>query len=84
MGALSENPDHKPKTASANLRFGAGNWGLAGLKKLDLEKSVDLVLHQPFKVKADRLQDLDAFKLHDTGPGAESAHNKEIDLSSPL
>ena len=28
MQAFSEKPDHKPTTASANLRFGAGNWGL--------------------------------------------------------
>lgn len=42
MGALSENPDCKTKTASPNLRFGAGNWGLAGLEKIALEKTVAL------------------------------------------
>ena len=40
MQALSEIPDCKTKTASANLRFGAGNWGLAVLKKLVGEKSI--------------------------------------------
>ena len=76
----------------------SGTRGLLGLTNFAVEKwlclgnnseivpenSVALGLHHSLQIKANRLQDFHAVKLHYISPGAESAHNKEIDLASPL
>ena len=47
MGALSEIPDYKTKTASANLRFGAGNWGLVIFRSgLQVHRSHNKIVRQ--------------------------------------
>ena len=60
----------KQNKQAPSLQSDIGNQGLAVLKKLDIEKSVDLGLYHPLEIKADRLQDLHAFKLHDLSAGA--------------